>query len=61
MIVGGESRAHVARPLGVDFSTLLRLLMKGSLLRLMRAIASGKSELARRRQSTAERRAAQTR
>jgi len=29
MIVAGESRAHVARSLGVDPSTLRRLLMKG--------------------------------
>jgi hypothetical protein len=29
MIVEGEGRAHVARSLGVDPSTLWRLLMKG--------------------------------
>jgi len=29
MIVAEESRAHVARSLGVDPSTLRRLLMKG--------------------------------
>jgi DNA invertase Pin-like site-specific DNA recombinase len=29
MIVEGEGRAHVARSLGVDPSTLQRLLMKG--------------------------------
>jgi CENP-B N-terminal DNA-binding domain len=29
MIVEGESKAHVARSLGVDTSTLRQLLMKG--------------------------------
>jgi hypothetical protein len=29
MIVAGESKAHVARSLGVDPATLRRLLMKG--------------------------------